>query len=343
MHTNPKNKKRIWSVAFPICGMHQLFVFSPSGIVSLAFPTFVLQTGCTTPVTVLPGLPVCPHVTFEVVNLCYAGHHGSCSTKYLQPRMQQYWLLPHLWTLFARLFTLYHLSLQDFYTIALLHLQSFRFFGCSNIALHCVAHTELQLWAEMQLKKIISLYQPYSTLHCSNKWHCQASFETLGLDLFLLHPGDMQHWSWNRRFRVVQCGCNYWHKACSKKKRASKQTQCVTPIQSPAITSYKKMHQLEIYRRPREFSPPANKDYQSPWTIARKLLIPFCRVPFGRFPSISMTRVASQVACTGDPPMRLCSKPLVLAQSPEQTQVNASKMLHASAVNSNLKYTVWWV
>lgn len=88
--------------------------------------------------------------------------------------------------------------------------------------LHCVAHTagksiELQLWAEMQLKKIISLYQPYSTLHCSNKWHCQASFETLGLDLFLLHPGDMQHWSWNRRFRVVQCGCNYWHKACSKK------------------------------------------------------------------------------------------------------------------------------
>jgi len=72
------------------------------------------------------------------------------------------------------------------------------FFGCSNIALHCVAHTagksiELQLWAEMQLKKIISLYQPYSTLHCSNKWHCQASFETLGLDLFLLHPGDMQH------------------------------------------------------------------------------------------------------------------------------------------------------
>jgi hypothetical protein len=128
-----------------------------------------------------------------------------------------------------------------------------------------------------------------------------------------------------------------------KKKRASKQTQCVTPIQSPAITSYKKMHQLEIYRRPREFSPPANKDYQSPWTIARKLLIPFCRVPFGRFPSISMTRVASQVACTGDPPMRLCSKPLVLAQSPEQTQVNASKMLHASAVNSNLKYTVWWV
>jgi hypothetical protein len=131
-------------------------------------------------------------------------------------------LLPHLWTLFARLFTLYHLSLQDFYTIALLHLQSFRFFGCSNIALHSVAHTELQLWAEMQLKKIISLYQPYSTLHCSNKWHCQASFETLGLDLFLLHPGDMQHWSWNRRFRVVQCGCNYWHKACSKKKTCVK-------------------------------------------------------------------------------------------------------------------------
>lgn len=57
---------------------------------------------------------------------------------------------------------------------------------------YCVAYIDLQLLVQMQVKKMIKLFLPYSALHCSKKWHCQASFETLGLDLLLSRPGDMQ-------------------------------------------------------------------------------------------------------------------------------------------------------
>ena len=105
----------------------------------------------------------------------------------------------------------------------------------------------------------------------------------------------------------------------------------------------RRVPQLEIYRRPQKFSPPANKDYQSPSTIAGKLLIPFCR---GTFREVSFD-FHDKGCLTSSVPYRGPSHATLFGSlwfwlNPLSKQMSMHQKCYMQVLSTaNLEYTVW--